>query len=112
MFFLIWFIIFALLIISVATKSISFWVPIFLYILSVFVRARKVIGYYEDVKRKNANDQKLQIEQKAEEMAQRGMTFSGIRTKEEKRIREDFEFKKRKIERELWVDLVNTLFLK
>ena len=108
----VWLVIFILLIVSFLTDKIPFWAPVVLYIISVFVRAKETIGNYYDAEKKNVRDEKLQLEQKAEEMAGRGLTFSSIRMQEEKRIREDFEFEKRKRRRKLWVDLVSSLFLK
>jgi len=45
-------------------------------------------------------------------MAGRGLARSGFRMQEESKIKEDFEFERRKTKRKLWVDLVDTLFLK
>ena len=103
---------FALIIISFFTKSVPLWIPIILYVVAVSVRAKETIGNYHDREKKNARDEKLQLDQKAEEMAGRGLASSGFRNQEEKKIKDDFEFEKRKTKRKLWVDLVDTLFLK
>ncbi len=108
-----WLVIFALIIISLLTDNkVSFWVPVVLYIVSVFVRARETVGNYHDVKKKSVRDEKLQLSQKADEMASIGFTVSSRRNEEEQRIKEDFEFEKRKAVRKFCTDLVNTLFLK
>lgn len=109
---IIWFVILVLVVISLLTGKVSFWIPVVLYVISVFVRTKEKIGNYRDTENKSIRDEKLKLEQKAEEMAGRGLTFSSMRIQEEKRIREDFEFEKRKRRRKLWVDLVNSLFLK
>ena len=93
------------------TNRIPFWVPAVLYVVSVSVRAKETIGNYHDIEKKSVRDEKIQLDQKAEEMAGRGFALSGLRNQEEKRIKEDFEFEKKKAARKLWVDLVNTLFL-
>jgi hypothetical protein len=108
----VWLVILALLIVSFLTDKIPFWAPVVLYIVSVFVRTKEIVGNYSDTEKKSARDEKLQLERKTEEMAERGLIFSGIRKQEEQRIREDFEFEKRKRRRKLWVDLMNSLFLK
>ena len=109
---LVWLIIFALIIVSVLTKKIPFWVPVLVYAVLVSLRAKEVFGNYSDLEKKNKRDEKLQIDQKAEEMAERGMTFSGARVQEEKRINEDFDFERRKAKRRLRVNLGETFFLK
>lgn len=108
----IWLVILALIIASVLTKKIPFWIPVLLYTGLVSLRAKEIIGNHADLEKKNKRDEKLQINQKAEEMAQRGMTFSGARVQEENRIKEDFEFERKKAKRRLWVNLGETFFLK
>lgn len=111
-FLIIWIILFALVVVSFSTKDVSLWVPIILYIVAVFVRAKETIGNYYDTENKKSRDEKSQFAQKAEEMAERGLAFSGKRNREEKNMKDDFEFERKTRKRKLWVDLVNTLFLK
>ncbi len=108
----IWFIILVLVAISLLTGKVPFWVPIALWLISVLVRTKEKVGNYFDTEKKSARDEKLQLNQKAEEMAGRGLASSGFRNQEEQKIKEDFEFERRKTKRKLWVDLVDTLFLK
>lgn len=109
---LIWFIIFILLIISFFSKKITFWVSVIMYIILVFVRAKEIIGNYRDTENRNAKDEKMQLDQKAEEMAEKGMSLSGLRVQLENKIKEDFEFERRKLKRKFWVDFMNVLLLK
>ena len=107
-----WFLILILMTIYLLTGKVPFWVPIILWLVVVLIRAKEKIGNYLDAEKKNVRDEKLQLNQKAEEMAGRGLASSGFRNQAEQRIREDFEFDRRKSKRKLWVDLVGTLFLK
>jgi|GEM_PF-3529271 len=107
-----WLIILILVAISLLTGKLPFWVPIILWLISVLVRAKEKIGNYFDDEKKSARDEKLQLNQKAEEMAGRGLAQSGFRVQAENKIREDFEFDRKKAKRRLWVDLVDSLFLK
>ena len=109
---IIWLIIFILVIVSISTNKNFFWIPVILYIISVLVRAKEIIENYNDMEKKSIRDEKSQLEQKAEEMAQRGLTFSSKRTQEEEKIKENFKFEKKKRKRKMWVNLINTLFLK
>jgi TRAP-type mannitol/chloroaromatic compound transport system permease small subunit len=108
----IWFIIFVLLSFSLITGKIPFWVPATLWLVSVLVRAKEKIENYFDTEKKSKRDEKLQFDQKAEEMAGKGMAQSSFRVQEENRVKEDFEFERRKKKRKLWVDLIDALFLK
>lgn len=107
-----WSIIFALVIISLLTNKLPFWIPVVLYIVSVLVRASETIWNYLDIEKKSTRDEKLRLIQKADEMASIGFTVSSRRDHEEQRIKEDFKFEKRKAVRKFCTDLVNTLFLK
>src|SRR3989344_7108629 len=91
-----WSVILALVGISLLTNKVPVWLPVILYVVSVSVRARETIGNYHDVEKKSVRDEKLQLNQKAEEMAGRGLASSSIRIQEEQKIKEDFEFEKRK----------------
>lgn len=111
-FIIIWIALFTLVAISFLTKIVLLWVPIILYIVTVIIRAKETIGNYRNTEKQSARDEKLQLDQKAEEMAERGLISSGFRNREEKKIRDDFEFERRKKKRKLQTDLVNILFLK
>lgn len=107
-----WLIIFVLVIISLLTNKVSFWIPVGGYVILVLVRAKETIGNYYDTEKMSTRDEKIELSKKADEMAGRGLASSSIRNQEEQRIREDFEFGRRKARRKLWTDLANTLFLK
>lgn len=111
-FIIVWIILFVLVLVSFLTKSVPIWIPFILYIIAVAVRIKEVIGNYIDSEKRGVRDEKIAIDQKAEEMAERGLAQSGIRNQEEKRIKENFNFERRKKRRRLWVDLMNTLFLR
>lgn len=48
----------------------------------------------------------------AEEMAQRGLTFSSDRNNAEKKVTEDFAYERKKQKRKFENELINSLFLK
>jgi len=109
---MIWFAIFVLVVISLLTGKVPFWIPLVLWLVFVLVRAKEKIGNHLDVENRSKRDEKMQLKQKAEEMAERGLAYGGLRVQEENKIKEDFEFERRKEKRKLWVDLVDILFLK
>ncbi len=78
----------------------------------VLARAKEKIGNYRDWIRKNKRDENLRLRKVANEMAKRGLTFSSVRKDEEKKVKEDFEFERRKTKREFWVKLIDSLFLR
>jgi len=83
-----------------------------LYIAIVFVRIREKIGNYKDWQKTNKRDEKLKLNEIAENMAGRGLVSSGQRNRVEKQAKEDFEIEHRKKKRKFWVDLINSFFLK
>lgn len=111
-FIIIWVILFVLVLASFLTQKVPIWIPVILYVIVVLVRVREVVGNYEDSEKRSIRDEKIATGQKVAEMTERGLAQSGQRNQEEERIKEDFNFERRKEKRKLWVDLVNTLFLK
>ena len=111
-FIIIWIVLFILVLTSFLTQKVPIWIPVILYVIVVSVRAKEVIGNYKDAEKRSMRDGKIAIDKKAAEMAERGLAQSGQRNQEEERIKEDFDFERRKEKRKLWVDLVNTLFLR
>ena len=110
---IVWVLLFGSILYSLGVKNfISLWISISFYIILVLVRANEAMGNYYDLRKKRLENEKLQLENKAEEMAGRGLAFSGIRNKEEERIKDDFKFENKKAKRKLYVDLINTLLLK
>lgn len=109
---IIWVIIIILLAISLFSSRLPIWIPVAVWIISVLVRVNAKIGDHSDSENKSIRDQELQLKQKAEEMAGRGLAYSGFRNQEEQKIKEDFEFERRKAKRKPWVDLIDTLLLK
>lgn len=111
-FIVIWAILFILVLASFLTQNIPIWIPVTLYVVMVAVRAKEVAGNYRDSEKRSMRDEKIAIDQKAAEMAERGLAQSGQRNQEERLISENFNFERRKERRKFWVDLANTLFLK
>lgn len=109
---IIWFIILTLLMISLLTGKIPFLIPIILWLIPVLARANEKIGNYFDAEKTSIRNEGSQLKKKAEEMAGRGVAYSGFRAQEENRIKDDFESRRREAKRKFWVDLVNVLFLK
>jgi hypothetical protein len=111
-FIIIWTILFVLVLASFLTQKVPLWIPVILYFVIVLVRVKEVVGDYKDSEKRRIRDEKVALEKKANEMAERGLAQSGQRIQEEERIKEDFNLEQRKEKRKLLVDLVNTLFLK
>ncbi len=107
-----WFILFSLIVASSLTQKVPLWLPMLLYAFVVVVRVKQKLGDYRDSVKKNKRDEKLKLTEVSNDMANRGLTFSSIRENIEKKVREDFELERKKVERKLWVDLVETLFLR
>jgi len=111
-FIIIWIILFILVLTYFLTQKVPVWIPVIFYVIMVAIRAKGVISNYKDAEKRSIRNEKIAIDQKAEDMAERGLAQSGQRNQEEKRIKEDFDFERRKEKRKLRVDLVNTLFLR
>ncbi len=107
-----WFILFSLIIASFLTQKMPLWLPILLYAVVVIVRVKQKLGDYKDSVKKNKRNARLKLDEVSNDMADRGLTFSSIRKEAEKKVKEDFEFERKKAERKLWVDLAETLFLR
>lgn len=109
---LIWLILFALVLASFLVKGFPFWVAIIMYVILVLVRLNEIIGNFNDDNIISNRNKDLMLNQKAEEMAGRGLASSGLRNQEETKIKEDFALEKKKRRRKFFINLVNTLFLK
>jgi len=107
-----WLILFGLIVVSSLTQKVPLWLPILLYVMMVIVRTKQKSGDYKDWQEKNKQDERLKLNEVANDMANRGLTFSSIRNNAEKKVKEDFEFERKKAKRKLWVDLIETLLLK
>jgi len=110
-FFFTWIILFGLLVFALS-NPVFYWIVAILYLLSLFTRIVKSIQDHNDWKLINERDEKIELENKAQEMAERGMTFSSIRNEQENIIKQNFELERKKKKRELWIILTNSLFLK
>lgn len=110
--YLIWLVIFSLVIFAYINPRVPWWIPLIMYMLTVFVGAKEKIGNYGDWVRKNKRDEQLKLEDVANDMANRGLSFSGIRQNIEKKVKEDFEFERREKNRKFWVELIDSLFLR
>ena len=109
---MIWIILFVLVIMSFVFNVLPDWVPIIAYLLLLGVKLNEVVGNYFDWERQNEKDEKEKLGLVAQDMANRGLTFSGFRAQEEEKVKNDFENKRRKEKRKFYTDLVNVLFLK
>lgn len=110
--YLIWLVIFGLIIFAYLNPIVPWWIPLIVYTLAVFVRTKEKIGNYNDWIRKKKRDEQSKLKAVADEMANRGLAFSGIRQNAEKKVKEDFEFERREKNRKFWVELVDSLFLR
>jgi len=81
------------------------------YLLKVFLRIKEIVGNYRDEETKSKRDEKLKLEEVAQNMAERGLASSGMRKKAEDKVKQDFEFERRKRRRKLWRELVEALLL-
>lgn len=106
-----WFTLLSLFIFSYFGK-VPTWVPIVIYILIVFFRVKEKIGNSKDWIKLNKRDEKLKLQEVAEEMANKGLTFSSFRSDAEKKVKEDFEYERKKQKRKLENELISSLFLK
>lgn len=111
MIYIIWLTILALFIFSLFNK-IPWWITVAIYVIVVFFRAKEKIGNNKDWVELNKRDEKLKLEEVAEEMAQKGLTFSSIRNDAEKKVAEDFNYERKKQKRKFENELINSLFLK
>lgn len=111
MIYLVWLTILLLFIFS-SFNTIPLWVPIAVYVIVVFFRVKEKIGNNNDWLEINKRDEKLKLQEVAEEMAQQGLTFNSIRNNTEKKVAEDFAYKRKKQKRKFENELINSLFLK
>lgn len=103
-----WLILFGLFILGI-TNQTFYWIAAFIYFLSLILRAIAKIENHKDWLIINKRDEELKIEEVRNDMANRGLTFSSIRQKAEEKVRQDFEFERKKGRRNIWIDI---LFLK
>ena len=106
-----WLVIVGLLIASFWTEEIPIWLPLVLYVVATGVRIYEKVGNYKDWIKINEHDEKRKLLDVANDMANRGLTFSGIRQDKEKKVKEDFAFERKKAYRKLVVETINSLFL-
>lgn len=110
---IIWFTLFGLVILSFQSNgSIPLWIPLALWVLGVIFRTMQRWGNYKDDLKQNRRDEKIELEDQGEKEAQSGTAFSSGRIERERKIKDDFEYKRRKLKRKFRVDLMNTFFLK
>jgi len=57
------------------------------YLLKVFLRMKEIVGNYRDEETKSKRDEKLKLEEVAQDMAERGLTSSGMRKKQNKKLK-------------------------
>ncbi len=107
--FLILAILLALIILSATTHAVSFWIPLVIYVIYVMVRVYEKTGNYRDWKKKHLRDEKIALDEKAEEMASRGLALSSIRNQAEANIKQNFAFERNEAYRKFCRDLAETL---
>ncbi len=111
MIYIVWSIILILLAFSWFSK-VPMWIPIVVYILVLFFRIKEKIGNNNDWIKISKRDEILKLGEIAEEMAQRGLTFSSHRNDAEKKVVEDFLYERRTHKRKFENELIESLFLK
>lgn len=92
-------------------QKIPVWLPIVAYLVVVFFRVKGKIGNNIDWLKINKRDEKLELEKVAEDMAQKGLTFSSHRNDAEEKVRVNFEYERKKQKRKFENELINSLFL-
>jgi hypothetical protein len=113
MIYIIWLTLFALFIFSfLSNNKIPIWIPIVCYIVVVFFRIKQKKGNYKDWLEINKRDEKIKLEEVANEMAEKGLTYSSIRSNAERKVTEDFKYERKKQKRKFENVLIDSLFLK
>lgn len=112
MIYIVWLTLLALFVFSFIFKQVPIWIPVVSYLLVVIFRIKEKVGNYKDWLNINKRDEKLKLEKTANEMAERGLTYSSIRNNAERKVSEDFKYERKKQKRKFENDLINSLFLK
>ena len=112
MIYIVWLTLLAMFVFSFIFDKVPTWVPIISYLLVIIFRIKEKIGNNKDWLEISKRDEKLKLEEVTNEMAERGLTFSGIRNNAEKKVVEDFKYERKKQKREFENDIINSLFLK
>ena len=107
-----WLILLALLVISYIIPEVPIWLPLVLYFIVLIFRVKEKLGNHYDWKEKINRDEKIKIEEFQSDLEQRGMLSSGLRIKGESKIKQDFQYKRRRQKRAFENELINCLFLK
>ena len=93
-------------------NKVPLWIPIACYLLVVIFRVKEKVGNYNDWLEINKRDEKLKLGEAANDMANRGLAFSSIRSDAEKKVAEDFQYERKKQKRKFENEIINSLFLK
>jgi len=112
MIYIIWLTLFALFIFSFINEQIPIWIPVAVYIIVVVFRIKEKIGNYNEWRVKTIRDEKLEIERSENELEKNGMLRSGLRLKNENKIRENFQWKLKERKRRFENELIDSLLLK
>lgn len=108
-----WLVLFALVALSLLIPNkMPLRVAILLYLVKVVSEFVVKTKDYQEWEKLNYRDEKLKLQKYTDSMASKGFALHGHRPIGENKIREDFEFERRKAKRKLWIELVDTLFLK
>jgi len=111
MIYIIWLTLLVLFIFAYISPQIPIWLPIAVYIIVVIIRAKEKIGNYWDWKKKSKRDEDSKLEETLSDLANRGVARGGIRIREERKMKEDFKYERRKRKRQFENELINCLFL-
>lgn len=108
----IWFVLISLITWAYFEPNLPEFLPLGIYIFAVLVRGSEKYYNYKDWLSLNQRDEENAIENFVSDLASRGLSRGGRRTKGEKEIKENFSHERNKQRRALYRDLIDCLFLK
>lgn len=113
MFYFIWIIILIFFLFAYLLSNDLFnYIALGIWFFGACIKGWEKIGNYKDWCEKSKRDEKNKLEEVAEDMAQRGLTLSGIWNKKEKELKENFEYERRIRKRKFIKELYESLILK
>lgn len=87
MIYIVWLTLLAMFVFSFIFNKVPLWIPIAGYLLVVIFRVKEKVGNNNDWLEINKRDEKLKLGEVANDMANRGLTFSSMRSDAEKKSR-------------------------
>jgi len=82
-----------------------------IYSISVWIQLNEAVGNYKDWLRKSERHEKLKLEELAKEMNKWGKFKSRYHLREEKKVKEDFEFERRERRRGFYWEVLHSFLL-